>query len=639
MRNIESLYRRPAAESEVVANYTISSPLKADSPYHEFASSPPTALFGKPQLWPGPESSATTARLLWNEEALYVCWELEGVAAPPTSASNVEEVALEALQGGQVQPDQCTVLIDERVECFLWQQPLAVDAGASQNTGQTYYAFEINYAGKALTNQAKFGGPMDFKWGGEAVYTTWTEEMALGWDGSSSTALASSESALPFKRVVIAELYWAPMGIDVGREVRVGLHRAQHPVGKGSQNIASGEVGDRLSETDVRRIQSEFVWSSWIDPGDATVNFHRPEFFGKLQLHSRDSSINCACGAARFHRPGELRILNSPLPSLAECPRGSLLVKAKYASICGSDLPYFKATRKPSSYWNRDGFCGHEVVGIVLESKSEQFQQGDAVMALPSSYFKALASSKSEWYRESVHGVLLKNFPVRGGFSEVYPTHELCSYKLRECVPRMLVAQPLGTMLRMAKRLGPVFGKTVVIIGQGQNGLMATRLMCQLCAKEVIAVDTVAYRRKLALSFGASRAFAPEEAIAGIAAACDGHGADVVLEMVGHNHDTINDALRYVASNGIVVAFGVPDDACYDRFEYDMFFRKNVKLIASVYPDPGVDFPEAVQLIERGQFSTEGILTHLMPFKELSRAFEVASTFADDVVKIALEFA
>ena len=38
---------------------------------------------------------------------------------------------------------------------------------------------------------------------------------------------------------------------------------------------------------------------------------------------------------------------------------------------------------------DRDGFCGHEVVGVVVESKSEKFKAGDEVMALPSSYFKA----------------------------------------------------------------------------------------------------------------------------------------------------------------------------------------------------------------------------------------------------------
>eukprot|EP01050_Picozoa_sp_SAG11_P021586 SAG11_NODE_3875_length_2177_cov_1.218479_1_plen_162_part_00 len=146
-----------------------------------------------------------------------------------------------------------------------------------------------------------------------------------------------------------------------------------------------------------------------------------------------------------------------------------------------------------------------------------------------------------EWYKDDVHGVLLQNFPVRGGFSQLYTSHELYSYKLSACEPRHLAAQGLGTVLRLARKIGarlavsnrtcvnrgvlwsqlskqrkmmqrtqfigertsytgliwagPVIGKNVVIMGSGQNGLIATRLMAQFAAKSVIAVEPLEYRR------------------------------------------------------------------------------------------------------------------------------------------------
>ena len=92
----------------------------------------------------------------------------------------------------------------------------------------------------------------------------------------------------------------------------------------------------------------------------------------------------------RLLAPHQLELVASPIPDLNECPPGSLLGRTKFASICGSDIPFFKAREMaaPSSYWDRDGFCGHEVIGVVVESKSASFQAGDSVMALPSSYFK-----------------------------------------------------------------------------------------------------------------------------------------------------------------------------------------------------------------------------------------------------------
>ncbi|CAE7181604.1 tdh [Symbiodinium pilosum] len=392
------------------------------------------------------------------------------------------------------------------------------------------------------------------------------------------------------------------MKIDPERELRVGLHRAQHG------SLQSIPAGGQLKQESASALLQGMIWTTFVDPADSEVNFHRSALFAKLLLQPASADIDCSCCAARLFSSKALQVVDSPMPLLEECPPGSLLIRAKFASLCGSDIPYFRdmASRAPSCYWDRDGFCGHEVVGEVLESSTERFAKGDSVLSLPSSYFKAHVATQQEWYKEEVHSVLLQNFPVRGGFSEIFTSHELCTYKIKECVPRMLAAQALGTLLRMFRRLGSFFGKTVAILGQGQNGLMATRLVAQLCARNIFAVEPLAFRRRLAEEFGATKAVAPEDAAAAVAAATGGRGADVVLEMVGHNQATINDALELVAKCGTVVAFGVPDDAVYGTFQFAKFFRKNVTLMSSVIPDPGVDFPQAVDLIERGSFSTEG---------------------------------
>mmetsp|Transcript_132064 Transcript_132064/g.423048 ORF Transcript_132064/g.423048 Transcript_132064/m.423048 type:complete len:206 (+) Transcript_132064:1412-2029(+) len=202
----------------------------------------------------------------------------------------------------------------------------------------------------------------------------------------------------------------------------------------------------------------------------------------------------------------------------------------------------------------------------------------------------------------------------------------------------MLAAQGLGTVLKMARRIGSVLGKTVVVLGQGQNGLLATRLMAQMCARDVIAVEPLEYRRRLARVAGATAAVAPAGAQAAVDEATGGRGADVVLEMVGHCQQTINDALALAACSGMVVAFGVPDDAIYSTFEFSLFFRKNITLISSVIPDPQVDFPEAVRLIEQGRFSTEGLLSHTLALSEVQKAFEMASDYTDEVVKLVIDF-
>lgn len=342
-----------ADTAAAVAVRTASPPLQAPSPYHAFATCPPTALFAKPKLWPGPQSEVTTARLLWDEAALYICFECEGQTAAPVAPERVEPGVLAGLEGGAVPAAQRSVLLDERVEAFIWPTG---DQSTTPAADQHYFAFEVNYGGLALTNKAQFGGRMDFSWGGESAYSASCFEIAVGW-GASSSPVPSAVGGMgpPLKTCMILTLPWAPMGIDplAGSELRIGLHRAQH------SNSPLGDATTTLGAADVDALLSGMRWSSWIEPTDAPeeVNFHRPGFFAPLTLAPLPvegaDEWDCACCAVRLVKPNQLFVLPSPKPSIDECPPGSILVRAKYASVCGSDMPYFKKKdgfMAPSSY-------------------------------------------------------------------------------------------------------------------------------------------------------------------------------------------------------------------------------------------------------------------------------------------------
>ena len=62
-----------------------------------------------------------------------------------------------------------------------------------------------------------------------------------------------------------------------------------------------------------------------------------------------------------------------------------------------------------------------------------------------------------DWYEEELHGVLMEPFPLsqtRGGFAEVYTSHEIYCYKIGALTREMVTAQGLGCVLRMARKLG-----------------------------------------------------------------------------------------------------------------------------------------------------------------------------------------
>ena len=224
-------------------------------------------------------------------------------------------------------------------------------------------------------------------------------------------------------------------------------------------------------------------------------------------------------------------------------------------------------------------------------------QVGDAVLAMPPGYWKANLANRPEWYRPDTHSVLEGSFHISGGFAEVMVSHEIYCFKLASLRKEMVVAQGLGTLLRMLRKLGVcLLGKRVVVMGQGQNGLMATRLCADMKARSVLAVEPLEERRAVAERMGATASCAPDEAADAVARysaheclgyvaidcvakkGCsgrltDGKGADIVFEMVGHNTATVSTAAELCCPGGVVMCFGIPDVPVYDDFKFLTFFR------------------------------------------------------------------
>ena len=115
-------------------------PRTAEDVLAEFAECAPIA-FAKPSLWPGPEAAPTTARLLWDAASLYIAYTVEGSFAEAVDPARCTAAALDTLQAAY-DPSyvderlQRVVMLDDRVEVFLWEVLPGVDF-------QSYYAFEM----------------------------------------------------------------------------------------------------------------------------------------------------------------------------------------------------------------------------------------------------------------------------------------------------------------------------------------------------------------------------------------------------------------------------------------------------------------------------------------------------------------
>ncbi|MXV77770.1 zinc-binding dehydrogenase [Candidatus Poribacteria bacterium] len=318
--------------------------------------------------------------------------------------------------------------------------------------------------------------------------------------------------------------------------------------------------------------------------------------------------------AGQIVAPHHIEIIDIEKPNISDYPDGTVMIKTLHSAICGSDMPHFVLENLPERYPLGHGLSIHEAIGVITESKSDKFKEGDEVLALPR-HIGACA----EYF--------LSNEDV---------TIPLVEYDRKDCI---LMAQPLGTVVWACRKLGNLINLDTVVIGQGPMGLLITFMLSNLGAKTVITTDLFDFRLDVSKQMRATHTVnaATEDLVEKVRDITDSRMADLVVEVVGHQTETINTCLKLLKREGTLLAFGVPDDEVYD-FHFAEFFRKNIQFIGSVGPNVQNDFPLAMDMIAQGRIDVSPIITHHLPFTEVQKGFEMALHKKNEAIKIVLDY-
>ncbi|MCX8124501.1 MAG: zinc-binding dehydrogenase [Spirochaetes bacterium] len=315
--------------------------------------------------------------------------------------------------------------------------------------------------------------------------------------------------------------------------------------------------------------------------------------------------------AARIVAPRRFSVDNDPIP---DCPDAHVRVKLLKAAICGSDFPYFSKDYPKESYPLPPGYPGHECLGVIEASRVKHIKEGTLVMYYP---------------------------PFLDGYKEYHVTPPSRVQEIPTTLPlnELLMTQLLGAVSHCAFRLDKPYNKHVVVMGQGPVGLFFAALMKNFGARSIIAVDILDYRLNASLRMGATHIINPEKVdlIETIKEITGGSLADIVIDAYGQNVAVINKCFEIAKHNGQVAFFGI----CLEespRLNFNTFFRKELRMIASVGPDLSMDYPYALEMIVKGAIDVTPLLTHDIPFEDIQKGFEMAINRADNAIKIVLSF-
>ena len=348
---------------------------------------------------------------------------------------------------------------------------------------------------------------------------------------------------------------------------------------------------------------------------------------GQIYSTAREKAVVCEVQAARFGkitmqmkalqvvRPRSFDQIQIGIPRLPIEGDGYILIRTAWVSMCGSDIPFFTGNKRFRSYPLSPGAPIHECIGEVVESASEEFHPGDWVLAIP----------------DGDQG--LAEFFLARTSKAVVLDRDL------EDLGTACIIQPLSTVLNAIDRLGDLREKSFAVVGLGSIGLFFIWLAAKSGAGSVVGIDPCTDRCRMAEALGATRTFCRRSIeVVHRARAIPGewNPPDICVEAVGHQMDTINDCLELVRKYGTVAAFGVPDHAVY-ALEYEIFFRKNALLMATVTPDWTDYLAKARDLYMTNREELSKFVTHRLPIRDAEKAFSMYERHEEGLVKAILD--
>eukprot|EP00055_Hartaetosiga_balthica_P013415 m.68889 g.68889 ORF g.68889 m.68889 type:complete len:379 (-) comp8258_c13_seq3:80-1216(-) len=344
---------------------------------------------------------------------------------------------------------------------------------------------------------------------------------------------------------------------------------------------------------------------------------------------------------------GHVKLKKEAVPSLEGLPPGTCIVRNIYSSICGSDVG---RVLHPDEIDLSPGGSIHEVLGEVVQIHQPEKDDydhppivvGDIVLALPSHYFRC------GFFRGFDDRIKkdLKVIPPTGGLCDFFLSHTSHVFILPETNPKIpmhhfLAAQPIGTLLWMARKLPNILFKDVVIVGGGQNGLLLTNLISNLGARRIIVIEVLENRMEAARKMKATHVIdgrCSDEDVVSKVEEIVPNGADYVFEMVGHQDETLKLCLDLVKEGGSVFGFGVPSGPVLKEFPFAKVFRKNLRLIGSVFPNSREDFRMGIEWVAQGRMNVSVVVQNpSYQFHEFDQAFVDAGAKKGDILKLVIQ--
>ncbi|MGN7787577.1 zinc-binding dehydrogenase [Niabella sp. 22666] len=336
--------------------------------------------------------------------------------------------------------------------------------------------------------------------------------------------------------------------------------------------------------------------------------------------------------------PIEARYIGIP-----ELLPGEVLVRNRYATICGSDIHTFCGTREEAL----PTVLGHEIVGEIIalspshkgiDEKGKVLQPGDIITwsifsSDPDSYYASHGMpQKGDQLFKYGHAKATATDSFHGGFGEYCILKKgTAILKIPPTVPLSIAATincAISTVAGATRLAENIKGKQVLIFGTGLLGLTCIA-MCREAGAAAITVADISEERLLqGRGFGADHLVLINEqaraTISAIGTKTDRKGFDLVFDMSG-SADAMELGLELMAIGGIAIWIGAVFKTRPIQVDAENIIRRLLS-IKGLHNYNYEDFVDALDFITNcwDQYPFDTVVDKVFELDEVNEAFSYA---------------
>jgi threonine dehydrogenase-like Zn-dependent dehydrogenase len=313
---------------------------------------------------------------------------------------------------------------------------------------------------------------------------------------------------------------------------------------------------------------------------------------------------------------------------------GTLLLKTRYCSICGTDLEYADGQLHGNPI-KPGGILGHEFAaevaaigeGVEGWAVGDRVTIGDLLLPCGQCYYcrrQLYHLCQGKDVPPRTLPLVVRDYTARqGAMAEYFVRSADTLQRIPDNVSdeEAALVEPLRTGVSVVRTTGLKFGDSAVVIGAGKIGLGT-----MLCAKAagaapVVVIDPIKSRLDKALEMGADAVLNPNEAdVVSEVVKLTEAGPDAIIICV-RSGDVLHQAVDMVRRAGIIglAGYGLPTE-----IDPMVWWKKQIRFVsvAGGFGGPSGLIYTSMRLIASGQVNVRPIISEIIPLQDVQRAFD-----------------